>query len=192
MLYEVITDILVEISNQELPNVIVMGTKSKGETIKELLGSVTSDVINHAVVPVLAVPAESSINLKEINRILFVTDFGETDYRSIHKLMTLIEPFETKVYVTQFASGAPDKWDKDKLVQMRIYCEETYRNYHLEFDYISGDDFLNSLDEFISTKGINLIAMTKHKRNMISKFFHPSITRKVLFHTDIPLLVFHE
>lgn len=185
-------DVLIAISEMQSPDVIVMGTKSKGETIKELLGSVTSDVIKNAKVPVLAVPAQSSIHLKEINRVLFVTDFGNSDYRSLHKLIRLLEPFETKIYAIHFTTSEPDKWDKKKLEEMRYYCETTYRKYHIDFDFITGESFIESLDSMIIQKGINLIAMTRRKRNLITTMFHPSFTRKILFHTDIPLLVFHE
>nr|WP_321453945.1 universal stress protein [uncultured Carboxylicivirga sp.] len=185
-------DVLVDLSIDEDPDVIVMGTRSKGETIKELLGSVTSDVIKNARVPVLAVPAQSTINLDKISHVLFVTDFGEQDYRSLHKLIKLVTPFETVIHAVHFAASEPDRWDKKRLEEMRLYCSETYRKYQIEFEFITGDDFINSLDEYIQSTKTDLIAMTRRRRNMISKIFHPSITRKILFHTDIPLLVFHE
>ncbi|TRX71731.1 universal stress protein [Carboxylicivirga sp. M1479] len=185
-------DVIVEIGNIDDPDVIIMGTLSKGETIKELLGSVTSDVIKNAKVPVLAVPAASQVDTEKISHVLFVTDFGERDYRSLHKLIRLITPFQTKIFATHFKASQPDKWDKKRMEEMRLYCAQTYRNYHINFDIISGEDFVSDLDAFIELNSIDLIAMTRHKRTMISNFLHPSITRKMLFHTDIPLLVFHE
>lgn len=185
-------DVLVELSKKEEPDVIVMGTKSKGETIKELLGSVTSDVVRNAKVPVLAVPAESSINIEEINNILFVTDFNTSDYRSLHKLVRLITPFETCIHAVHFTTSLPDKYDKMKLEEMRFYCDRTYRNHQINFECITSDSFIDSLDQVIADKQVSLIAMTRHKRNVISQIFHPSFSRKILFHTDIPLLVLHE
>ncbi len=120
-------DVIVDLSVKEEPDVIVMGTRSKGETIKELLGSVTSDVVKNAKVPGLAVPAESSIDPDQISNVLFVTDFGEQDYRSLHKLIKLITPFETKVCAVHFATSMPDRWDKKRLEEMRLYATETYR-----------------------------------------------------------------
>jgi len=185
-------DVLVELSKTEDPDVIVMGTKSKGETIKELLGSVTSDVVKDAKVPVLAVPAESSINIEEINNILFVTDFSTSDYRSLHKLVRLITPFETCIHAVHFTTSVPDKFDKMKLEAMRFYCDRTYRNHRINFECITSDNYIDSLDQVIADKHVSLIAMTRHKRNVISQIFHPSFSRKILFHTDIPLLVLHE
>jgi len=184
-------DVLLAISEDLKPDVIVMGTKSKDETIKELLGSVTSDVIKKARVPVLTIPADSEIDIDKISNILFVTDFSEVDYDSLHKLINLISPFKTIIYGIQFNTVKPDKWDKEKLNEFRNYCAGTYRNHKIEADILYSDNFLEDLDEFIKEKGIDIIAMTRRKRNLISSLFHPSITRKILFHTNIPLLVFH-
>ncbi|WP_430811380.1 MULTISPECIES: universal stress protein [unclassified Carboxylicivirga] len=185
-------DTLVNISHKEDPDAIVMGTRSKGDTIKELLGSVTSDVVKNARVPVLAVPAQSTIDSNSISNVLFLSDFDSCDYRSLHKLIRLISPFKTQVFAAHFKTSPPDKWDKKRLEEMRLYCQQTYRNYTINFGFITDEDFIGGLDSFINENRIDLIAMTRHKRNMISKLLHPSITRKILFHTDIPLLVFHE
>lgn len=185
-------DVLVELSKTDEPDAIIMGTSSKGETIKELLGSITSDVLKNAKVPVLAVPKESLINLDKKSQILFVTDFGNKDYRSLHKLIRLISPFDTLIHVVHFATSSPDQWDKKRLEEMHQYCLETYRKYEMNFEFITGEDFILTLDNYIEKNNIGMIAMTRRKRNMISQIFHPSITRKILFHTDVPLLVFHE
>jgi nucleotide-binding universal stress UspA family protein len=184
-------DVLLKLSNELKPDVIVMGTKSKGETIKELLGSVTSDVVRKANVPVLTIPAESNINLNRINNILFITDFSGTDYKSLHKLILLIAPFKTVIHCVKVNASTPDKWDKEKMNEFREYCSETYRNHKVETEILYGENFIDTLDKFILDNSIDIIAMTRKKRNIISSLFHPGITRKILFHTNIPLLVFH-
>jgi len=184
-------DVLLALSEEISPDVIVMGTKSKDETIKELLGSVTSDVVRKARVPVLTIPADSGIDVGKISNVLFVTDFTEVDYESLHKLIKLISPFKTVIYAIQFNTSHPDKWDREKMNEFRQYCAETYRNHSIESKILYSEDFLKEIDKFIKEKDIDIIAMTRKKRNIIMSLFHPSITRKILFHTNIPLLVFH-
>ncbi len=184
-------DILLNLSSELSPDVIVMGTKSKGETIKELLGSVTSDVVRKAPVPVLTIPSESNINLNRINNILFITDFSGTDYKSLHKLILLITPFKTLIHCIKVNTSTPDKWDKDKMNKFGGYCATTYRNHSIKTGILYGENFINTLDKFIKDNSIDIIAMTRRKRNIISSLFHPSISRKILFHTNIPLLVFN-
>ncbi len=184
-------DILLELSCEISPDVIIMGTKSKGETIKELLGSVTSDVVRKAQVPVLTIPAKSSVDLNRINNILFITDFSGTDYKSLHKLMLLITPFKTLIHCVKINTSTPDKLDKEKMNEFSRYCAATYRNHKIKTGILYSENFIDTLDQFIVDNSIDIIAMTRKKRNIISSIFHPGITRKILFHTNIPLLVFH-
>ena len=184
-------DVIARVSRDIDPDVIIMGTKSKGETIKELLGSITSDVMRRADVPVLAVPANSSVNLETLSKILFITDFGDSDYISIHKLIRLITPFQTEIHAVRFMSHAPDKSEMRKMEKFRDYCDATYRNHQLIFSYEQSDQLIPSLEKYVNENEIDLIAMTRRKRNMIAQLFSTEVTRKILFHTDVPLLVFH-
>jgi nucleotide-binding universal stress UspA family protein len=184
-------DVIPKVCKEIVPDVVVMGTKSKGETIKELLGSITSDVMKRAECPVLAVPAHSSVNLEKLSQVLFITDFSEKDYISMHKLIRLISPFHTKIDAVKFVHQKPDNNETQRLEQFRDYCDTTYRNHQLKFSYHQSEQFLPAIEAYVKDHNIDLIAMTKRKRNLIAQLFSPEITRRILFHTDIPLLVFH-
>jgi len=184
-------DVIADVCEEMNPDVVVMGTKSKGETIKELLGSITSDVMRKVHVPVLAVPASSTIDLEKLSQVLFITDFSEKDYVSMHKLVRLISPFNTCIHAVKFTHHLPDDGELQKMDEFRDYCLSTYRNHQLEFNYHQSEQFMPGLEEYAAKNNIDLIAMTRRKRNMIAQLFSPEITRKILFHTDIPLLVFH-
>ncbi|MGQ1889495.1 universal stress protein [Thermophagus sp. OGC60D27] len=184
---EVIVDVCKELNS----DVVIMGTKSKGETIKELLGSITSDVMKSAEAPVLAVPANSAVDLEKLSKVLFITEFNEKDYLSIHKLVRLITPFNSVIHGIRFVHNKPDNEDLLKLEHFKDYCKATYPRQKMIFNYEISKQFIPDLEKYVVNNGIDLIAMTKRKRNMIAQLFSPEITRKILFHTDIPLLVFH-
>ena len=154
------------------------------------MGSVTSDIVRKAHVPVLTIPAESNIDLNRISNILFVTDFSEADYKSLHKLILLTAPFKTVIHCVKVNTTSPDKWDERKMNEFRIYSSNTYRNHTIKTKILYSENFIEAVDKLIIENRIDIIAMTRKKRNIISSLFHPGITRKVLFHTNIPLLVF--
>jgi nucleotide-binding universal stress UspA family protein len=54
-----------------------------------------------------------------------------------------------------------------------------------------GDDLLTEFDKFIEAENIDILSLTTHKRNMISRLFNPSVAKKMVFHANTPLLVFH-
>lgn len=59
------------------------------------------------------------------------------------------------------------------------------------YDVVKNDDFLNSLDNYIKTNQIDIITLTSYKRNIFSRLFNPGIARKMIFHSDTPLLVIY-
>ena len=45
------------------------------------------------------------------------------------------------------------------------------------------------LDQYIKDNQIDIITLTSYKRNIFARLFNPSIARKMIFHSDTPLLV---
>lgn len=185
-------DIIPAFCNVYSPDLIVMGTKSKGETIKELLGSVTLDVIKMVSFPVLAVPNGYDLNLNKLNNILFVTDFEKCEYTPLHKLVRLTMSFNTVIHNVQYCPGGKEKADIELLNDYNEYCKSTYRNQDMMCEYIYGNDIFSAIKEYMNETDIDLLAITRKKRNLISKMIHPNITKKILFSTDIPMLFFHQ
>ncbi|TLX77071.1 universal stress protein [Labilibacter sediminis] len=184
-------DVIPDFCAKYSPDLIVMGTKSVGETIKELLGSVTLDVIKKVSFPVLAVPNGYDLNLNKLNNILFVTDFEKCEYTPLHKLVRLTMSFNTVIHNVQYCQGGKEKSDIDLLNDYSDYCKSTYRNQNMTCEYIYGSNILTAIKDYLIGTDIDLLAITRKKRNLISQMIHPSITKQILFNTDIPMLFFH-
>ena len=185
-------DTILEFSKEYHPDLILMGTKSKGETIKELLGSVTLDVVTKVHSPVMAVPDNYMVNISKLTNILFVTDFEQCEYTSLHKLVQLVGAFDTKIHNIQYCHSGKEKVEVDQLNAYNDYCKSTYRNQEMVCDYICGHDLIEASKEYIKEKQIDLMAITRKKRSVISKLLKPSVTKKVLFNAEIPTLFFHQ
>jgi nucleotide-binding universal stress UspA family protein len=74
---------------------------------------------------------------------------------------------------------------------MKNILTERYAEKAFECRMLIGDDLLETLDNFIREEQIDIISLTTHKRNMISRLFNPSVARKMVFHAKTPLLIFH-
>ncbi len=185
-------DAIQAFSEEYQPDIIVMGTKSKGETIKELLGSVTLDIIKNVSFPVMAVPNDYEVKIDQLTNILFVTDFEKCEYTPLHKLVRLVSAFETKIHNVQYCSSGKEKVDTEQITEYNEYCKTTYRNQNIICDYICGQDIFSASKEYIQNNNINLMAITRKKRSLISTILRPSVTKKILFNTEIPTLFFHQ
>lgn len=168
---------------------IVMGTGGKAGIV---LGSVTADIIYNATAPVLVIPEKSpEKEVSEFKKVLYATNFDEKDFVVMDTLTEIMKPFNVKVFCVHVGRKESSDWDNAKLNGMKDIFNSKYGDKYFECRLVVGDDILQTLEKFIVDEDIDLLSLTTHKRNMISRLFNPSIARKMVFHTKTPLLVFH-
>ena len=131
------------------------------------------------------------MGINYVNSILYATDFDDSDFKALRKLMTLIRPFNMKIYCIHIASDTSNTFDRIKMESLKDHLMKEYGDYNVLCDLIEHDDVLEGLEDYIDEKDIDMIALTTHKRGVFEKLFNPSLAKKMLFHTNIPLLVFH-
>lgn len=172
-------------------DMIIMGNKGFGKKEGFWLGSVATDIIEDAKQPVLVIPEVSKYTGIENLRIMYATNFDDSDFKAIRKLMSIVHQFNTKIYFVHIGNPKRNKWNKTKMSAIARHFNNEYRGYNMESHIIESKDMLSAIDNFIQTKNINMISLTTHKRGVINKLLHSSFTKKILFHTNTPLLVFH-
>ena len=171
---------------------IVMGTQGKAGSDADIIGSVTAEIIISAKVPVLVIPAETPDNIAtRFHKVLYATNFDEKDFVAMEKLMRLIEPYKAEICCVHVARGEEPVWNMARLEGMKDILRSKYPDKNFVCQLIIGEDILDELEKFIRDNQIDIIALTTRKRNILARLFNPSIARKMLFHTDIPMLVFH-
>ena len=76
-------DIISEFAKQTRPYMIVMGTRGSGKKEKELIGSVTGEVLDSCRFPVFAVPESANIfDIKKLNQFIY---YDNTYYKRKQK-----------------------------------------------------------------------------------------------------------
>ncbi|MBN2166981.1 MAG: universal stress protein [Marinilabiliaceae bacterium] len=185
-------DMLSKRINELNPDLAVMGSPLAKNSITELMGSIISDLLQKVTVPVLAIPPNKSIQLCSLNNIMFLTDYKSTDFSSLHRLLEMMTYESVSVHCIHFCNSHIDKYDEMRRANQQIYCDETYQNHRFYCKIILSDDMIKSINEVINKNNIQLIALTKVKRNLISKLLHPDISKKLLFNAQIPIIIFNE
>ena len=173
------------------PGLIVMGTRGSELEGLRSFGSVTAQLIEKAQLPILAVPKNYDGRSASLpKRILYATNFDQTDYAALRRLISFVKPFKSKLFCVHAALQDSEAIDEMRLRKIRQYLSETVDNSNIECGLLKTVDIQQGLEDFIKEREIDMMALTTHKRNFFERIFMPSITKKFLFQTDIPLLVF--
>lgn len=174
------------------PRLIVMGINDPEKEQETIMGSTTAGVIYNANVPVFVIPENAPIlNFGSVKKLIYATNFDNNDFTSIDKLLGILKPFNTEVTCLHIGEQDHIEWDEAKLLSMSKSLKKNYKEAKLTFRVVEGKDVLDTLEEYINENEVDILSLTTHKRNMITKIFNPGIARKMVFHMKTPLLVFH-
>lgn len=182
---------ILKYSKEHTPRLIVMGTRGKNQKDIDLIGSVTAEVIERSRVTVLAIPENTILeNIIKGKRIAFITNFDQRDLISFDSFIRSIETFHFSISLIHLAEeNSKDAWGEIKLAGIKEYFQKQYPDIEFQYDIVINDDFLSSLEKYIKEFHIDIIALTSYRRNIFSRLFNPGIARKMIFHSDTPLLV---
>lgn len=171
------------------PRIVIMGTRGKNQKDLDLIGSVTAEVIERSRVPVLAIPENTHFRqFSEVKHIAFITNFDQRDLIAFDSLIASFKSFRFSVSLIHL-SGIKDTWDEIKLGGIKEYFHKQYPQLDIHYDVVQDDDLLNNLEQYIEKENIDIIALTSYRRNIFYRLFNPSIARKMIFHSDTPMLV---
>lgn len=176
-------------SNDLKADLIVMGTKGASGLKEVLLGSNTARVIEKAKVPVLAIPEKAKFS--SLKKIVYASDFKSDDSQLIEQLINFAKVFNTQVSILH-VSPMKEK-DADAKLDW-LFAEVKYKvNYEkISFHILNKEKIAEGIDGFVRYSEADMLAMTTYKKGLIESVFHKSMTKKMAYHMDIPLMVFHK
>lgn len=185
-------DDILAYTNIHPPKLVVMGIRGGDAQSDDLIGSTTASVIFNAKVPVLTIPEKAPDNwLQNFKTVVYATNFEAVDFIALDRLLKLVKPFETKVICLHVNQGNNGELDEAMLEGMREALCEKYPYTGFDCKLVHSKNLPEAIDNFIQENHINVLALTTHRRNILTRLFNPGIARKLVLHTQTPLLIFH-
>ena len=170
-------------------DLIVMGTLGDAGIREKLFGSMTAKVISQSTIPVLAVPLMYEWTPPK-NILLAINNFKDS-YKALEPLTWLAGLLKATVHMSMFIDDA----DSVNLIQnkkdMKQFCEIIkIENPGIDIypETIYGQNFEDAIKLHIAENKSDILVMVTHKRNFLVSIFNRSMTKKMSYHTDIPLL----
>jgi nucleotide-binding universal stress UspA family protein len=174
------------------PKMVVMGIRGEDARTGDLIGTTTAGVIFNAKVPVLAIPEKTPEDwLSMFKTVVYATNFEAIDFIAMDRLLKLVKPFECKVICLHVNQGNNGELDEAMLEGMREALCEKYPYAAFDCRLVHSKNLPEAIDHFIQKNHIDVLALTTHRRNLLTRFFNPGIARKMVLHTQTPILVFH-
>ncbi len=179
-----------KLSSQEEVDLIIMGTTGSGSNrISKMIGSVSSGVAQKANCPVLLVPPEASF--EGIKNMLYAGNYESAKGQVLNDISELAEKFEADIHLVHIAKEASLGTNPIQEVVLERLFKKVAPELKFEFHTMASEKVWEGLDKYARTNDIDLIVLVTRQRSFWESLSHKSLTRKMIFYSEVPLLVMH-
>lgn len=182
---------IVSMAEQFNPYMIVIGAQGKGKMPNDIIGSVTTKVIENTEVPILAIP--ESWEYKDFTQLnmLYATDFQDADHSAFNKLLDITSPFNINFNCIHIESNENAPWKEMQMFKLESSLGKLYPDTAIKCHLIKNSNLLEGIQNFIDHEKIDIISFTSPKRSIFYKLVFPNNLKKMIYQSKIPLLIFH-
>ena len=183
-------DCLGRLAYQKAAELIVMGITEKDEWRQMLLGSHTVKMAEQSVCPVMIIPQHSKYN--GISNIALTSDFKNVvETTPVLAIKTILEVFEAKLHIINVDHEHYVSLTEEYLDE-RAKMQKMFAEFNPEFYFIGINDFYEAVEEFVKGRSIDMLVIMPKHHKFINSIFSTSHTKKLAFHSPVPILAAHQ
>lgn len=170
------------------PSLIVIGRTGTGGFMDKLIGSSATNIGLHATCPVLVIPPQSVP--KKFSKVIYATQFEYDETDILNEVYVLMNHLGANLTLLKVQSDSQPNIQDDNQYIAEIRSKFTFADDQIV--YREARHVLDGIEDYCDEVGADLLIMSSRERSFIEEFLiNPSVTRKLIIDTHVPLLVFH-
>ena len=171
-------------------DMVIMGITGATRLEQIFMGSNTLDMAKESVCPVLIVPPDAKY--RKIKNVVLASDFKEVDTTiPLAPLKATLDLFKPALHIVNVDSEHYVELT-DEYKAERAKLEVMLKGYAPEFYFIRQYDFFEAISQFVDDRKIDMIVIVPKDRSFVSGLFKTSHTKKLAYHSHVPIVAIHE
>jgi nucleotide-binding universal stress UspA family protein len=173
-------------------DLVIMGTTGEGNLLEKVFGSVSTYVASHAKCPVLLVPGNCLC--LGFNNIVYASNNIEADKVMLEQVFSLVKTGPANVHFVHVDKEGLAGQGQEYIVrnaQFEAAVRKGLPTVGFNSVSISCEDVQKGIVQYASDIKADLVVTATTHRGFLERLFHKSVTREVVFHTTIPLMILH-
>ena len=183
--FNTLVDEIVETSENENADMVIMGTQGATGAKEILIGTNTVHVIKKACCPVIAIPP--NFKYETPKEILFPTDLG-IDYQEeqLRALAFLAKQHVSRIDVLHISTG----YDlSEEQLKNKAKLEGIFGRIAHLFHEMPNQEVITAINNFQQKNKVNLLVMIQNRHTFFERLFLEPVIKKLGFHVTIPFMV---
>jgi nucleotide-binding universal stress UspA family protein len=171
-------------------NVVIMGITGATKLEQVFFGSNALNMARQGVCPVIIVPPKAQF--KKIKNVMLLSDFKNVKSTTpVAQIKQILDIFKPNLHIVNVDSEHHVQLTEEYKKE-RDWMEKTFSDYKPEFYFIRMYDFLDATNSFTSDHNIDLIVTVPRKHSFLMGLYKTSHTKKLAYHSHIPVAAIHE
>ncbi|WP_439585632.1 universal stress protein [Dyadobacter bucti] len=179
---------IIKQSKKSTIDLIVIGRTGKGTFLDKLVGSSTTSVARDAPCPVLIVPAQTT--KFSFEKILYATQLEYEENDIIAQVTDLVKQLGATLTFLKV-----DAWTQPDIQPDGQFIDEIKAQFNVAADDIvvtKNQRVINGIEAYCDQVQADLIVVSARERGFLEEYLiNPSLTKKLVLDTHLPLLVYH-
>src|SRR4029078_4471610 len=169
---------------------VVMGMTGKSSLELVFMGGNTLKLVDKNICPVLIIPPDAKF--EKIKNVVVASDFENVRLTTPSgPIKTLLEMFHPMLHVVNVNSehyvALTEKYQKERAIMLEMFSD-----YSPEFYFIGMSDFFEAIEQVIINKNSDILITIPRRHHVVTGMLKGHHTKKLAYHTRIPLLAVHE
>lgn len=183
-------DGLERLARHQKADLIIMGINGATRLAQIFMGSNTLSMVNKNICPVMIVPPDASFS--NINNIAFTTDLKDVEKTTpIKSILSFLEIFKPTLHIVNVDSEHYVELTEEYKAE-RAKLDAMFNDYTREYSFIRLYDFIEAINQFVVDRKIDVIMSVPKNHSFLGGLFSSSYTKKLAYHSHVPLVAIHE
>jgi nucleotide-binding universal stress UspA family protein len=170
-------------------DLVIMGITGATRLEQIMIGSNTLNFVTEGVCPVIIVPPNAKF--EKIENVMLLSDFKNVEFTTpVAAIKAILEMFKPTLHIVNVDSEHYVELTEEYRAE-RNKLERIFQDFDPQFSFIRLYDFLDAISSITHDRNIDLLITIPRSHSFLKGLFKPSHTKRLAYHSHVPLLTIH-
>lgn len=187
-------DAIADFAKINPPYLTVMGTREASRKANDMIGSVTAEVIDKCRFSVLTIPeVDTLVDSDGFNprNILFFSNLDQEDILAMDTMARIFPRGGATVTIVHIP-GKRRPFGRSTTAGMQYlvdYCRKNFNGFEFRCEDLSLEKSFENFEEIAHRQNTDLVVVPNKRRSVFSRLINPGLPSRILFNSDVAMLV---